>query len=207
MSDVILTRAAVELRALVDRVSVSEVARRAETSRSMVHGMVAGRKTPGRELKARLVALGIAADGWTMPVVPDAPARPTLATEAMARRVTREKRTASLGGDIERDSAIARLVESISELEELIDEARYGGPMGEDGRRSLPAPATHIASLMRVKVTALDRLAHLRGEGEITTATIRRSKAWHEMLSIIEAVLAKHPEAARDFTEAFAKLG
>lgn len=196
-SDIVLTRAAVELRALVDRLTVAEIARRVGTSGSMISHLAAGRKTPSRKVKDRLVALGIPADGWTVPVVADAPARVTPATNATARRVEREKRAASLAGDVERGSAIALLVESITEIEDLIEEATNGQPR---------APVTHIASLMRVKVTALERLAHLRGEDEISTATIRRSRAWQELLAVIERAIVDHPEAARALKEAFAKL-
>lgn len=195
-SGIVLTRGAVELRALANQISGAEVARRTNTSPAMISQIASGKKMPGDALKAALALLGVAVDGWTMPVVPDAGPRTTPATDMAARRVKREQRAESLRGDVERDSAIARLVESIAELEELIEIARGG-----------MAPITHVAALMRVKVTALDRLANLRGEGELTIAAIRRSKAWQELLDEMGAVLVDHPEAARALEKAFEKFG
>jgi hypothetical protein len=163
----------------------------------MIRHLSTGRRTPGTALKERLAKVGVEPGTWTMPVAPDAEPKLTPAADAAAREVERKQEATSLAGDVERSSAIALLVASIAEIEQLIGAARLGSPA---------APLTHVASLMRVKVNALDRLARLRGEGDLTVAMIRRSEAWHEILAAIEGVLAKHPEAARDFAEEMERL-
>lgn len=66
---------------------------------------------------------------------------------------------------------------------------------------------TARASLLRARVDALHRLALLQNEGDVTASAIRRSRAWQEdILPVIHRILAKHPEAARDWAAAFGPL-
>lgn len=186
-ANVALTEGAVQVLALSGRLTASELARRVQASEAMIRHISTGRRKPGTALRSRFAELGIDEASWAT-----LPAEPVVVAARRVPSVATGAPIVSEGGG----STIARLEETISELEEQIAEAR-----GE------AVPVSHIASLMRVKVSALDRLARLRCEGEITSATIRRSKAWQEMLTVIEGVLAKHPEAARDFATAFARIG
>jgi hypothetical protein len=206
-SDVVLTHGASQVRAMVNRLSAAEVARRARTGEAMVRHIATGRRTPGEKLKERFVPLGIELGAWTMPMATGTPARLSQKAERAVSSVERETRSAELAGDAEKGSAIRQLVDTVADIDRQLEEVREGSSDAEDGGVILVPPLSHIASLTRVKVAALAQIARLRGEGEITPAMIRRSRAWQDCLAVIEGVLAKHPEAARDFAAAMAKLG
>lgn len=67
-------------------------------------------------------------------------------------------------------------------------------------------PATAKASLYRARIDALDRIAKLRGEHEITQAALLRSKAWREVLAAIEPILAEYPDVAEQIANALEGL-
>lgn len=65
---------------------------------------------------------------------------------------------------------------------------------------------TAWASLLRGKADAAAKLAKLQGEGELTMATLVRSRIWSEVLSTMRPVLSRYPECAAELAEAFEAL-
>ena len=68
------------------------------------------------------------------------------------------------------------------------------------------APPYAKAALYRARLDALDKIAKLRGEHELTPSMVLRSKAWREVMSAIAPVLENHPEVAAEIAEAIEAL-
>lgn len=73
-----MTRGHQVVAELAHRITAAEMAHRAGTSPSMIRHVAAGRKTPGADLRARLVPLGVPLESWARPA--DAPAAEPMAT-------------------------------------------------------------------------------------------------------------------------------
>lgn len=184
---IVLTHGATQVAALAKKIGAAELGRRVETSEGMIRHLATGRKNPGADLKVRFEKLGIERGAWTMPAAPNVTEKTTPTVEKVAARVERERQAS--------ESAIQRLERSVVEYGDLIDSAIKD-----------EASLAHIVGAMAKRDSVLVDLAKLYGEGELTEAAIHRSRVWNnEILPRILAVLKKHPEAARDFTEAFAK--
>ena len=68
------------------------------------------------------------------------------------------------------------------------------------------APPYAKAALFRARLDALDKIARLRGEHELTPAMVLRSKAWREVMSAIAPILEKHPDVAAEIADALEAL-
>lgn len=184
---IVLTHGSTQVAALAKKIGAAELGRRVETSEGMIRHLATGRKNPGPGLKARFESLGIDRGAWTMPAAPGVTEKATLATEKVAARVEREQQAS--------ETAIQRLERSVLAYGDIIDFAIRD-----------EAPFNHITGAMAKRDGVLVDLAKLYGEGELTAAAIHRSRVWtDEILPRILRVLKKHPEAARDFAQEFAK--
>jgi hypothetical protein len=62
--------------------------------------------------------------------------------------------------------------------------------------RDPDANESALAPLYATLTSAMQRLARLTGEGDLTIPMIVKSKAWREVLDIIDPILTEHPEVA-----------
>ena len=85
------------------------------------------------------------------------------------------------------------------QIEQLLEQAQahLARTMADEESKG----SERAAALAQVKAILRDR-ARLRGELEITEATIVRSLAWKRLQSRIVEALTGHPEAERSFLEA-----
>jgi hypothetical protein len=72
---------------------------------------------------------------------------------------------------------------------------------------SIGTPANQLASLNRAYTSALNTHAKLAGEGELTEATICRSKPFQIVLADMYEILKEYPAAARAIAKRLGDLG
>lgn len=167
---------------VVKRHGVRETGRRANVSESMVAHIVAGRRVPGERVQNRLeTAFGIALASWAQ-----LPAKASPASREEPAKPARKRR-------------------SMRGIRELRDAIAAFDVRLEAAKKTSISP-TAWASLLRGKADAAARLAKLQGEGELTMATLVRSRIWSEVLATMRPVLARHPECAAELAEAFEAL-
>lgn len=167
---------------VVRRLGARETGRRSGVAESTISHAVAGRKKPGARVLGRLQkAFGISVASWGVsaaPTPPRAAQAPQTIRKRRSMRGIRELRAAILAFDVQLKAAEAS--EEIS--------------------------PTAWASLLRGKADAAAKLAKLQGEGELTMATLVRSRIWSEVLSTMRPVLSRYPECAAELAEAFEAL-
>jgi hypothetical protein len=164
----------------VARLGAAEVARRVKTSEAMARHLATGRKTPGSDLKQRLAdTFGISLESWAQAAAPEPPPAP--------KRPTADKPASAA---TKKGSALELLWGTVTMVDEALD--------GLD----VEAPATHRASLLQRRIDALDKIAKLQGEGELTPAMVLRSRAWRELMARIEPILTEYPDVATKIAEA-----
>ena len=173
-----------------------EVARRSGTSDTMVRHLARGRRTPGLALQERI------RDAWSVPL--EAWSKPA-SSDALPASGGRRSFRATLEAVLP-PKASPRAGQAGTALDDLTDTiARLDVALAAVEADKLISTA-HVASLFRVKVDALDRLAKLRGEGELSIATIAKSAAWRDFTARLQEILGKHPSAAKDVAELFERL-
>ena len=161
-----------------------EAARLAGVSESMVKHIAAGRRSPGESVQNRLrTAFQIPAASWCLP-----PVKASTSANVAPAKTARKRAHQSMRGIRELRDAIAAFDVQL-----------------EAAKKTSISP-TAWASLLRGKADAAAKLAKLQGEGELTMATLVRSRIWSEVLATMRPVLARHPECAAELAEAFEAL-
>lgn len=190
MTERVISHGATQFAALSKKIGAAELGRRLDISEGMVRHLATARKTPSAAMKDRIEStFGIERASWMVPAAPGVEEKVTPAVTRSTARVERERQAGQ--------SAIARLEASVEEYNRVIDDARLDDP---------PPTLAQIAGAMAKRDAVLVDLAKLYGEGDLTAAAIHRSRVWNdEIWPKILAILQKHPEAARDFAEAFAQ--
>lgn len=153
----------------VAELGAAEVARRAKTSESMARHLAVGRKTPSPAMKDRLAtALDVPLEAW------DRPARKAKKKAAKAKKRKRARSSA----------ALTELWATVDRLDDAISVVDLGSLLG--------------ASLLGKRTTALDKIARLQGEGELSFAALTKSRVWNDLLAKLRPILERHPECASE---------
>lgn len=179
------------LAELAERHSAAEVARRVGSSDTLIRHVAKGRKTPSPAIQQRLLDVwSIPLESWRTEASPVVSSGTLPAASSSTHPAPPSERGpgASSAPRGRRTSAIDDLADTIERLERTLRTAEADAKLSP----------SQLASLYRAKVDACDRLAKLRGEGELTGAMLMRSRVWKDLMSALLPVLEKHPAAAED---------
>lgn len=200
MSAPTLTEGRRRVAELVKRVGAAEFGRRVRSSEAMIRHIATGRKTPGAALKTRIAEVfGVAVESWSRPARPKTkkkPIPPAPSTEPSPTRTARQ-----------RVSGIDQLCGVLDRYDDLIREADRPNGGTDDDEHVVGTSIGAWVQLLRGKAEVAHMLAKLLGEGELTVATIVRSRAWAEILKALEPVLADAPDVAAKMADVLAGLG
>jgi hypothetical protein len=97
----------------------------------------------------------------------------------------------------------ARVTSAIADLEATVE--RLDAALLAVEADPVASPS-HRAQLFNAKVNALEKLARLRGEGEISEAAIVRSQAFRRIMAVVFEAMRDHPAAATALRTALSRL-
>lgn len=163
----------------------AQLGRRLGVTGRAVQNYAEGKRVPRPAVAAKIVAL--AREGGK-----DAPARPSgppASSDARKARSLRP-RVAATAPSLEQQEALVR------DLDELLVAALADPTAGYRDR----------ASVANAKDRALRTLSDMRGEGQVTEATILRSKAFGRIYAVVLDALKPHPSAAMAVAQALEAL-
>ncbi|MBX3228252.1 MAG: hypothetical protein KIT84_26495 [Labilithrix sp.] len=185
----VYTEGARIVAALASQWGGAELARRVETSASMIGHISAGRKLPGYDLRERLATWGVRLESWN-----EAAASHRLDTRELLGEVC-----VPFAGAGEAPPGPVRgrdaLLSVLADFDERIGKAKMVG-----------APEGIVVALLNGKASAAEKLAMIQCEGEMTFPQLARTEAWGAFMRVLFDVADRHPAAARDLEHALYDL-
>lgn len=177
---------------LVARVGATEFARRVNATEGTARHLAAGRRLPAPDLRERIhVAWAVAIEAWERPAEAPKPTPAPAPTPVDSRPSDDPTAQAVVSG-------LGRLRDTLRLFDSSIRAAQHdesGAPFG-----------AYWVSLLRGRASVAEKLARLQGEGELTMASIVRSRAWREVLGLLRPILEKHPEVATEIASVLEAL-
>jgi hypothetical protein len=182
----------VKLTKLRARVGGRHLATLLRVPESTLRACAAGTRHPSAELRAGLVAHGIALDDWGKP--PGAKGRARTRSAASA---------ASVAAKASEASEPRPLGTTREELEALAAGVKEDLALARRDHDVAPAVRSQLAATL---ARTLRELRSMRGEGELTEAAIARAAPTRRVFEAVFAALDPYPEALRAVRDAVAKL-